>query len=610
MSGIAGILSWKSDPGRELLLKMLKRIKHRGPRGRGHYYSPPVVLGQRWQTGDNRKREPVSNERKSLRLVFDGRIYNHLQLRQRLKKEGHFFQSRSCEEVIPHLYEERGRVFISSLQGMYAFALWDEDKKELLLVRDPFGIKPLYYFQQGSFFAFASELKALLELKEVSLQVDREALWHYLSLQYVPEPLSILAGVRKLRPGHFLQLDAEGYRERVYWEPEFAPPKKGRSTTQWVDETLALLQERVDLYCQGEEEVGALLSGGIDSAILAALLRRKRRIKTFTVGFPVPGYSEIDAAAETARLLDTEHYQVLVTPGEYSRQLSSLLWYLDEPLADPSAISLFFGARLAGNFLKAVLSGEGADEFFGGYTIYREPYSLAPLRRLPSCLLKRMAALALYLPQIKGRNYIYRAGTPLEKRYIGNASIFSEEMKEELLGRVRGESTVEFLAPYYRRVEGREELLKMQYIDLRSWLPGDILTKADRMSAASSLELRAPFLDLAIFQLAAALPSALKIKGGETKYLLRRVARRLLPHEVAGRKKLGFPTPIRVWLKDQLKPLARRLVTSSQAASFFDTRFLESLLDFHTAGKGDYSRQLWTVMVFLLWYEEYSSFCD
>lgn len=611
MDGIVGINRQGGWVTRKEITLMLDSMAHRGPHGEAVIPSPSVGLGQCQLTpvGHRKIQSPFSNQRGDLYGVFNGQLDNEEALRRNLSRKEDCFPGEGARQLLLQLYEEEGTGLLSKIQGVFSLAIWDGRAKRLLLARDRLGVKPLYYYHQGDRLIFASEIKALLVLKEIPLQVNQEALWHYLTLQYVPEPFTLFAGIQKLPPGHFLLFKGGELELTSYWQLRFPKTYLKKEPRYYVQGVMKILEEIVADNLAGSSSVGAFLSGGIDSAILVALLSRyKEDLQAFTVSFPHQNYNESLPASQVAKELGVSHYQLMVTPRDYLEELPQLIWQLDEPLADPSAISLYFAASLAKDEVQVVFSGEGADEIFAGYPIYGECRSLAPFRLLPPPFLSLLKRLAQQLPPVKGKSYLYRATTPLLTRYLGNAFIFSQRAKEELLQtQTPFPETPLFLSSRYQGIEDTDPLTQMQYVDLLNWMPGDILMKADKMTAACSLSLRAPFLHHRLFEFAVQIPPGYRLKGGESKYILRQVAQHLLGRQVARRKKQGFPTPIRIWLKKELFPLARELFSSSTAQQYFSQEVLNSLLKGHCSSEGDYSRQLWTIMVFILWHQQYFS---
>lgn len=605
--GICGFVNFNGKPAsQEILGKMMGTMVHRGPDDAGSYVSGSLALGfRRLQVIDPLYgKQPLVSEDGSLVLVCNGEIYNYLELRRELALRGHRFRSRGDAEVILHLYEEEGPGCLAKLRGMFAFVLWDSRRRLLFGARDHFGIKPFYYLLVPEGLAFASEIKALLEIPHYVPAVEEAALVHYLTFQYVPDPLTMFSGIYSLPAAHFFTLREGRIRVERYWQASFAPELQ-KPLEYFLEGIRINLRESVKLHARSDVPLGAFLSGGIDSAIIAALLRERGPLRTFSVGYEEERYSELKAARETAEFLETEHEEYIITPGDFLEQLPRLLWHFDQPLADPAAVSLYFVARQAAPRITVTLSGEGADEVFGGYGIYREPSSLDCYRRLPHVLRSGIGLASRLLPPgAPGRNYIRRATTPLAQRYVGNAYIFSPLQKERLLAPdLANPSPTVVTREYFEAASSWEEITTMQYIDIHTWLPGDILMKADRMTMANSLELRVPYLDHRLFEFAATIPARFKVCGRTTKLALRRAFRDIVPPRASRRPKRGFPVPTRCWLRGAFAPLMRELVEDPCTAEWFRRDFLRSLLDEHLGERRDNSRALWTVTIFLLWYK-------
>jgi asparagine synthase (glutamine-hydrolysing) len=549
-------------------------------------------------------------------LVFNGEIYNYLELRDELATaHGAEFATDGDGEAIVAGYHYWGTDVLMRLRGMFAFALWDTANRELFCARDPFGIKPLFMATGSGGTAVASEKKCLLDLAELigfDTRIDRRAVQHYTVLQYVPEPETLHRGVRRLesgcyariRPGH---LEPEVIR---YFVPRFAATPMTRDTEQArYDEITAVLEDSVAKHMRADVTVGAFLSGGIDSTAIAALaIRHNPRLITFTTGFEREGFSEIDVAVASAEAIGARHIAKVVSPDEFVAALPEIVWYLDEPVADPALVPLFFVAREARKHVKVVLSGEGADELFGGYTIYREPLSLKPFEYLPRPLRRSMGKVSRPLPEgMRGKSLLHRGSLTLEERYYGNARSFSDAQLRDVLPGFRDDWThTDVTASVYAESTGWDPVARMQHIDLFTWLRGDILVKADKMTMANSLELRVPFLDPEVFAVASRLPVEAKITRTTTKYALRRALEPIVPAHVLHRPKLGFPVPIRHWLRaGELLEWAYAMVASSQASSlvdFVDLAAVRRMLDEHRSGSSDHSRRLWTVLIFMLWH--------
>ena len=611
MCGICGAVGYKEEVSKkeEILKHMMEAIRHRGPDGGNRYIVEDVMLGfQRLCIIDkNTGMQPMWNEDRSVVLVFNGEIYNYKALRRELTKKGHIFSSESDSEVLVHGYEEYQMGLLGKLRGMFSFAIWDKKRKTLFAARDFFGIKPFYYTLVEGTLVFASEIKSILKFPGYHPAVNEEALEQYVSFQYSVLPETLFKGIYQLRPGHYLEFKSQESNLRVdsYYEATLEPMKYRRWRDIYTDIREAITNS-IKRHLVSDVEVGSFLSGGVDSSLIAALSGCK---KTFTVGFADEGerYNETQYARELAEWLGIKNRCHNIGKEEFMEAVPKVLYHLDEPLGDASAVALYFLAREASKEVKVVLSGEGADEIFGGYNIYLEPKARSLLCWIPFPIRKQMARLAeQYLPEhMKGRNYLIRSGKKLKEQYIGNAYIFHEKEKNELFCKDRsGSGTQEFLEGDYLSISHLKDSDQMQSIDLKYWLPGDILQKADRMSMAHSLELRVPFLDRDVFRVARRIPHRLKTRHYTTKYVLRRVAEVYLPLKVAYRKKLGFPIPIRSWIREEdWYQQIRELFMGKAAARYFHQSYLLKLLEEHKVGKVDNSRKIWTIYTFLVWYQ-------
>ncbi|KLO32100.1 asparagine synthase (glutamine-hydrolyzing) [Mycobacterium haemophilum] len=546
-------------------------------------------------------------------LVFNGEIYNYLELRDELAtRHGAAFATDGDGESIVAGFHYWGTDVLTRLRGMFAFALWDTITRELFCARDPFGIKPLFMATGTGGTAVASEKKCLLDLADVvgfDTQLDARALQHYTVLQYVPEPETLHRGVRRLESGCYARIRPGQLEPAItrYFVPRFAATPITNDTQQArYDEITAVLADSVAKHMRADVTVGAFLSGGIDSTAIAALaIRHNPRLITFTTGFEREGFSEIDVAAASAEAIGARHIAKVVHADEFVAALPEIVWYLDEPVADPALVPLFFVAREARKHVKVVLSGEGADELFGGYTIYREPLSLKPFDYLPGPLRRSMGTVSKPLPEgMRGKSLLHRGSLTLEERYYGNARSFSDAQLRAVLPGFRADWThTDVTAAWYAESDGWDPVARMQHIDLFTWLRGDILVKADKMTMANSLELRVPFLDPEVFAVASRLPVQAKITRTTTKYALRRALEPIVPAHVLHRPKLGFPVPIRHWLRaGELLEWAYAMVDSSQAEHLVDLAAVRRMLDEHRGGISDHSRRLWTVLIFMLWH--------
>ncbi|MDO4607638.1 MAG: asparagine synthase (glutamine-hydrolyzing) [Clostridia bacterium] len=608
MCGFVGFTNYIKDDG-TVLQAMANAIAHRGPDSSGGYVNGDIALGFRRLSiidlagGD----QPMFNEDKTLVMVFNGEIYNYKDLRDELLSEGHTFNTNADSEVILHGFEQWGESLLSRLRGMFAFAIFNRLDGTIFGARDMFGIKPFYYTLTENSFIFGSEIKAFLHHPEFNKQLNEQALAHYLSFQYSPTEETFFKGVFKLPPAHYFTFKDGVLTKTRYFRPEFK--EEPGVLSFYADEVDAAVRESVEAHKIADVEVGAFLSSGIDSSYIAEAAHVD---KTFTVGFASDDgdrYNEIAFAKKFADTIGVENISKVITPEEYWGTFPKIQYHMDEPLADPAAIALYFVSELAGKYVKVVMSGEGADELFGGYRIYQEPLTLTLYDKLPFGIRRIISKLCEHLPQKHGINYLVRRGKTIEERFIGNASIFSKKERDGIL-----KSEIAKSAPkpkvlcdkFYDEVAGSDDVTKMQYLDINMWLMGDILLKADKTSMANSLELRVPFLDKKVMALAEVLPLDCRVNTATTKLALREAAQKTLPPLTAQKDKLGFPVPIREWLRqDRYYNMVKESFMSDTAEKYFDTTKLLALLDKHKLGKVDNSRKIWTVYTFLVWYNQY-----
>ncbi|WP_026688311.1 asparagine synthase (glutamine-hydrolyzing) [Alteribacter aurantiacus] len=613
MCGFTAIISTNQDRLKRYPLdKMTNVITHRGPDDSGFFTNTGVRFGfRRLSIIDlEHGHQPMQYEGDRYTIVFNGEIYNAPELRDRLKKRGVTFNTTSDTEVILASYIHEGKKSFSRFRGMFAFLIWDKNTSTLTGARDPFGIKPLYMKKDDDAVLFASEKKSLIYANlKGPMSINKEVLPAYLTFQYVPEPLTSYHDITKVPPGHIIEakLKTGKVTMKRFTQLDFQP------TAQPKKEALSLIRETIEesvaFHLRSEVPVSTFLSGGIDSTAITALVKQmKPDVKSFTVEFNDARYSEADVARQTAEHLDLDHTVVTITAEQVMKELPKIIWHMDEPVADPAAIPLYFVAKEASKHSKVVLSGEGADELFGGYNIYREPGSLRLFDFLPEEAKKKIHTFAQKLPHgVKGRSFLLRGSTPIEKRFVGNARIFNPEETEAYLNEHSGVTAHDFTAPLYEyaKQKGWDPITTMQYVDMNTWLRGDILAKADKMTMAHSLELRVPFLDKNVFDVASTLPSIGKIQGTQTKVWLREALADVVPSHVVERKKLGFPVPIRVWLKDELYEWARNILLTSPASdTLFNSQSALLLLEEHRVGKYDHSRKIWTLLTFMLWHKQ------
>ncbi|MDQ0254550.1 asparagine synthase (glutamine-hydrolyzing) [Evansella vedderi] len=630
MCGFIGIVSANEQALYEQPMKqMMDVITHRGPDDSGVFEDKYVRLGfQRLSIVDlEGGHQPMSYLNARYTIIFNGEIYNAPELREELMDMGATFETHSDTEVILASYHYYGEECLNKFKGMFSFLIWDKNKERLFGARDPFGIKPLFYrtLRDGTV-VFASEKKSLFFINEPAY-IDGEAAFHYLTFQYIPEPHTATSKIDKVAPGHSLSWrPGESLHLRCYWKPEFLPKeefsKKAVNFLLAPFKRKALLAEKnnvqteiretlidsVKRHMRSDVPVGAFLSGGIDSSAIVAIARQYHPdLNTFTAEFDREGYSEGDVAEETAEALDVNHRRVKISVEDVMNEFPKIIWHMDEPVADPAAIPLYFVAQEASKHVKVVLSGEGADELFGGYNIYREPQSLGVFKGIPSPLKPIVKNLAQRLPMgMKGRSFLIRGCTPLEERFVGNAKIFTDDEKDKIL--IPGSpnwKTNDIVKHLYEDSKAYDDVTRMQYVDMHTWLRGDILVKADKMTMAHSLELRVPFLDRDVFDVASRIPLHGKVHGHQTKVWLREALGDVVPAHVLHRKKLGFPVPIRIWLKDEMYDWARSWITNSQTDHLFNKKECLQLLEDHRQGKFDASRKIWTILTYMIWHYNY-----
>ena len=612
MCGFAGFVG--SVENREAVLEhMMDTIIHRGPDSSGKFVDEDAALGFRRLSiidlsavGD----QPLYNEDRSKVLVFNGEIYNYQELRQELVAAGHVFVSNTDSETLLHGYEEWGASMLDRLRGMYAFVIWDRNEKKLFGARDIFGIKPMYYAQMNYTLLFASEIKAFLEHPKFDKVFNEAALGNYLSFQFVPTNETFFKGVFCLQPGHYFTYEDGRLEITRYFEPNFTGDCR-KPFEEVVDDVETVMKESVRMHKISDVEVASYLSSGVDSSYLTWLGQVDR---TFTVGFDEGKYSEIQDAKEFAASINMKNDAKVISPDEYWDRLSDIQYYMDEPVADPAAIALFFLSEEASKKVKVVLSGEGSDELFGGYNIYCEPLEHTSFDKIPMGIRRLLGRFAeCCLPRgMKGRGFLMRHGKTLEERYFANATnIFTEREADKILKKGCEPGIQKVTRPLYDRVKGKDPVTKMQYVDLHLWLVHDILMKGDKMGMANSIEVRVPFLDRKVLELAETLPLKYKVRAPRTKVALRAAADRSIRSKTAEKKKLGFPIPIRVWLKeDKYYRRVREMFVSEAAEKFFRTDRLLKMLDDHKNGKNhnektDNSRKIWTVYIFLVWYDRF-----
>lgn len=622
MCGICGIVNFNdSDPVDPVTVeRMTGALAHRGPDDAGYFVEGRAGLGHRRLSIIDLSggKQPIFNEDRSAAIVFNGEIYNYRDLAATLTAAGHTFKTRSDTETILHAYEEYGDACVDELRGMFGFAIWDRAKRRLLLARDRLGVKPIYYYRNRRFLAFASEIKSLLEIAEIPREVNPAALDLYLSLRYVPGPQTMFQNIFRLQPGHVLVAGEGGVRTTKYWDIGYPDPEP-RAPEYLLERFRELLEESVRLRLLSEVPLGVFLSGGLDSsAILATMSRitRGERVKTFSVGYETSGAEDEKAnefayARLAADAFASEHYEYRLDARTFAAFVPHLVSYLDEPLADPSCIPLYFISKLAREHITVVLSGEGADEILAGYGIYGRMLALDRIHRGTGALGRLAPWVARLTPSERLRSYVRMCGQPLEARYQGVSRGFSAEGKLRLIGKERMERSErglrEIFSGHFKAVEAASPLDQMLYVDAKVWLPDDILVKADKMTMANGLELRVPFLDHKLVEFAATLPEASKRGGTGGKTLLRSAMRGVLPDAIIDRPKKGFPIPIGSWLRTSLRQFARDdlLARNSACSRYLDRGETARLVQEHERGEADRSQEIWTLLVFEFWHRRF-----
>lgn len=622
MCGLCGKICFdQSTINPKDLIRMADRLAQRGPDGEGYYFSKDgkVGLGHRrlaiidLEGGS----QPMANEDKTLWIVFNGEIYNFLEIRKDLEKKGHRFRTKSDTEVILHCYEEHGSSCVKFFNGMFAIALWDERKKKLFLARDRLGKKPLFYIKTKDAFWFASEVKALLCNPEIKKEIDTESLGMYLSLGYFLSPFSIVKNIKKLPPASTLTLKDKKIEIKQYWDLDLSQ-KYDLSENNLIEQFLVLLKESVKIRLISDVPLGSFLSGGIDSTAVVSFMREVSRFrpKTFSIGFKEPSYSELDYSQLASRFLGTDHQTLMVEPDIQSA-LPKIIWANDEPLSDNSAIPMYFLAKMARKKVKVALSGDGGDEGMAGYETYIADrffslYRMLPFKNLFSVLINSFFPVSFNKVgfDYKIKQFVRAKNFTLEKAHYSWREIFSEEEKKRLLdpiiySNLKSSDTFDYFQEYFTKYPQAEFLDKSLYVDIKSWLAEDILTKVDRASMGNSLEVRNPFLDYRLVEFLAKVPSSLKLKGFQTKYILKMAMQGRIPEKIICRRKEGFNAPIPIWLRGELKGFVLEKLSEKQLKKdgYFNHLFVGKLLNEYFSGKKDNSFKIWTLLNFLMWKE-------
>lgn len=600
MCGIIGFVSPKGEKGK-IIKKMTDRLIHRGPDEEGFYIDKDIALGHRRLSIidlDNGK-QPISN--KKFVVIFNGEIYNYMELKAELIANNYKFETDSDTEVLLHGYEEWGNNLPKKLRGMFAFAIWDIKNKTLFCARDNFGIKPLYYYKNEDVFMFASEIKAFLEHPQFEKVLNKDLINLYLSFSFTPTNETLFKGVFCLEPGHTLILKNNKINIEQYYEINFG--ERETNFNDVVEEISKTMKSSVEYHKISDVEVGAFLSSGIDSSYIVSLAKPN---KTYTIGYNLPKYSEIRYTKKLAEMLGIKNISKKVSQKEYMDSVEKILYQMDEPCADPSAIALYLVSKLASNDVKVIMSGEGADEFFGGYNTYREAIDYNAYNKIPYFIRHLLSKIFSYLPEFKGRNFIVRRGIKLENDYVGVNKIFSDEEINKVLSFKSTIKNTDITKSLFDKNRDKSDIVKMQAVDIKYWLVKNILLKVDKMTMANSIEARTPFIDKEVFKIASTIPLKCKLSKDNTKIALREASKKDIPNEAYKKKKLGFPVPIREWIREDLVySEIKQTIEQDFVSEFFNQEYVIKLLEQHRDHKRDNYKKIWAIYCFIKWYEIY-----
>ena len=604
MCGFTGYISKEKDKSKTIK-KMNDMIIHRGPDSEGYYTDEYIALGFRRLSIIDLKggNQPIYNEDNSKVIVFNGEIYNYMELKKDLIAKGHKFKTNSDTEVILHGYEEYNDKLFKKLRGMFAFVIYDKNTKEVVGCRDYFGIKPFYYYIDDDNFMFSSEIKSFIPNPKFKKEVNTNNLKMYLIFQYSILNETFFKNVYKLPQGCYFKYKDNKLEINKYFEIEYL--KEDKTYTEYKEKLEKVIAESVDYHKISDVEVGSYLSGGVDSSYVVSVAKPD---KSFSVGFDNKGFDETVYAKELSDMLNIKNYSTYITSDEFFDILPTVQYHTDEPHANLSTVPLYFLSKEASKQVKVVLSGEGADEMFGGYNEYNEPVVAKLYLMLPYSLRKFNRNIVNKLPYFKGKNFITKYGKELSERYIGHAFVMDEEEANEILNDNLKDNVMlnDILKPYYDKVKDMDDVTKKMYIDMNFWLPNDILLKADKMSMANSLELRVPFLDKEVFNFSSKIPAKYLVKNNQTKYIFRDLANKNIPNEWAKRRKLGFPVPFSLWIKEEkYYKKIKDMFNQDYVEEFFDKKVINNLLEEHYLNKKNNGRKIYNIYIFLIWYKKF-----
>ncbi len=600
MCGIVGFVSDKPNKS-EIIKNMTDKIIHRGPDKEGYYIDKNVALGHRRLAIIDKEngKQPMISQDKTLSLVYNGEIYNYKELKNELETKGHKFKTNCDTEVLLHGYEEWGTHMPTKLRGMFAFAIWDKKNKTLFCSRDHFGIKPLYYYQNKEVFMFGSEIKSFLEHPKFKKNLNQELLGAYLSFSFNPSLETFFKDVYCLKPGSNLIFHNSKITISEYYDTNFS--EEDISFYGVTNKIENKVEESIKYHKISDVEIGTFLSSGVDSSYITSVLKPN---KTYSVGYDDSKYSEVEYAKDLCDKLKIINVSRIIEKDEYLGLVEKVLYYMDEPISDPSAISLYLLANLASKDVKVVLSGEGADEFFGGYNCYNELEMFKIYNKIPFSIRQNLSLLFEKLQECRGRNFIVRRGKKLEEEYVGVNKIFSQKEMKKVLNIKSYIKNEQITKPVFDKYNGKSDLTKMQAIDTEFWLSRNILLKADKMTMANSIEARTPFVDKEVFEIASSLPRNCKITKENTKVALREAAKKYIPNDAYKKKKLGFPVPLRDWLReDDFYQVVKKVFSQDFVKEFFNQDYIFVLLNQHKNNQKDNYRKIWAIYCFIKWYE-------
>lgn len=599
MCGITGYIG-NTENKEQVIKDMMDSIKHRGPDGQGFYTDDYIALGHvRLSIIDVKGGiQPMYSSDKNYCIIFNGEIYNYIEIKEELKKK-YKFKTTCDTEVLLYSYIEYKEKMLDKIRGMFSFVIYDKKEKTLFGARDHFGVKPFYYYKAGATFMFASEIKAFLKNPLFKKEFNESVLPSYLSFNFVPTEETFFKNVYKLAPGHYFTYKNGKLNIKEYFDITFNEKLDDREKA--IDEIEEVMKDSVEKHMRSDVLVGSFLSSGVDSSYLVSLARPDL---TYTIGYSIEKFNELEYAQDLTNRLGIKNKHKIIEKDEYFKTLPKVIYHLDEPLADPSEVSLYFLSKLASKDVKVCLSGEGADELFGGYNYYVSDKILPMYNKVPKCIRHFIAKICTHLPEVKGINFFIRRGLTLEENYCGVNKVFSEKERNYYLKKKSKIKNSDITKNTFEKTKNNSDLIKMQAVDFEYWLQKDILLKGDKMSMANSLEVRVPFLDKEVFKVASSLAPNTKLEGNQTKYALRQAAKRVIPNESYNKKKLGFPVPLRYWLKEEdVHNEIKKTIDSDFSKEIFNNKRLNKLLDKVYTGKTDKYKKLWTIYIFLKWHE-------